>query len=134
MSGRKSLAPRPARTETSYSAPRRGRRGRFDCLQIIFAAQTCKRYLGDMTSQPPPYQQPPFPQQPPYQQGPQPLPYQVPGAYGGGVCCPKCRNPHSSKVGFTWWGGLIGPRMLSHVKCVGCGYAYNGKTGRSNTT
>lgn len=35
---------------------------------------------------------------------------------------------------FTWWGGLIGPRVLTHVKCPGCGYGYNGKTGRDNTT
>jgi len=35
---------------------------------------------------------------------------------------------------FTWWGGLIGPKILTHVKCPGCGYAYNGKTGRDNTT
>ena len=52
----------------------------------------------------------------------------------GGVCCPRCRNPYSTKVGFTWWGGLIGPRILNHVKCAGCGYAYNGKTGKPNTT
>ena len=35
---------------------------------------------------------------------------------------------------FTWWGGVIGPRILTHVKCRGCGHAYNGKTGRENTT
>ena len=29
---------------------------------------------------------------------------------------------------------MIGPRMLSHVKCQSCGTAYNGKTGQSNTT
>ncbi|MDT5063473.1 MAG: hypothetical protein QOH63_3932 [Acidobacteriota bacterium] len=29
---------------------------------------------------------------------------------------------------------MIGPRMLSHVKCRSCGTAYNGKTGQSNTT
>ena len=37
-------------------------------------------------------------------------------------------------MSFTWWGGLIGPRILSHVKCPQCSYAYNGKTGRDNTT
>lgn len=35
---------------------------------------------------------------------------------------------------FTWWGGIIGPKILTHVKCPGCRYAYNGKTGRDNTT
>ncbi len=37
-------------------------------------------------------------------------------------------------MSFTWWGGLLGPRVLTHVKCPGCGHAYNGKTGRDNTT
>ena len=27
---------------------------------------------------------------------------------------------------------MLGPKMLSHVKCSGCGLAYNGKTGQSN--
>ena len=35
---------------------------------------------------------------------------------------------------FTWWGGLLGPKILTHVKCSGCGHRYNGKTGKSNTT
>ncbi|HEX6279376.1 MAG TPA: hypothetical protein VFZ49_05105 [Pyrinomonadaceae bacterium] len=35
---------------------------------------------------------------------------------------------------FTWWGGVIGPKVLTHVKCPGCGHGYNGKTGRDNTT
>ena len=35
---------------------------------------------------------------------------------------------------FTWWGGLLGPKILTHVRCPGCGHAYNGKTGRENTT
>jgi uncharacterized protein (DUF983 family) len=42
--------------------------------------------------------------------------------------------PDPEKVGFTWWGGMLGPRMLSHVKCKSCGTTYNGKTGQSNTT
>jgi transposase-like protein len=50
------------------------------------------------------------------------------------VPCPQCRRPDPQKVGFTWWGGMLGPRMLSHVKCQSCGTAYNGKTGQSNTT
>jgi uncharacterized protein (DUF983 family) len=37
-------------------------------------------------------------------------------------------------MSFTWWGGIIGPRVLTHVKCPGCGYAYNGKSGKDNTT
>lgn len=35
---------------------------------------------------------------------------------------------------FTWWGGLLGPKLLTHVKCRACGKQYNGKTGKDNTT
>ena len=47
--------------------------------------------------------------------------------------CPKCQNTTATPVRFTWWGGLIGPKMLTHVKCGKCGFGYNGKTGRDNT-
>ncbi len=47
--------------------------------------------------------------------------------------CPKCSSTRATKVGFTWWGGLIGPSLLTHVTCDECGAAFNGKTGRSNT-
>lgn len=69
---------------------------------------------------------------------PQPNQWQVspPPAYPMGaseyVPCPRCHRPGPQKVGFTWWGGMLGPKMLSHVKCQGCGTAYNGKTGESN--
>ena len=33
---------------------------------------------------------------------------------------------------FTWWGGALGPRLLTHVKCHVCGNKYNGKTGGDN--
>jgi hypothetical protein len=49
------------------------------------------------------------------------------------VPCPKCGTPDPERVKFTWWGGLLGPKLLSHVKCVGCKTAYNGKSGASNT-
>jgi len=75
----------------------------------------------------------PFPPGQPYPV--QPLNYSTPvSPYGAAVVCPKCRDPRSTKVSFTWWGGLLGPRMMSHVKCMGCGTCYNGKTGKSNTT
>jgi hypothetical protein len=48
--------------------------------------------------------------------------------------CPKCGARTAQKVGFTLWGGLIGPKLLSHVKCGACRTTYNGKTGRSNLT
>lgn len=36
-------------------------------------------------------------------------------------------------MSFTWWGGLLGPKVLNHVKCGSCGTQYNGKTGKDNT-
>jgi len=48
--------------------------------------------------------------------------------------CPKCQNdviPNS--VGFTWWGGLIGSKMINHVECPQCHARFNGKTGKDNT-
>ena len=48
------------------------------------------------------------------------------------VPCPKCSTPDPEQVKFTWWGGMLGPKLLSHVKCARCGNAYNGKSGNSN--
>ena len=47
--------------------------------------------------------------------------------------CPKCRNAKAQQVSFTWWGGVIGPKLFTHVKCQTCGAKYNGKTGKNNT-
>jgi uncharacterized protein (DUF983 family) len=48
--------------------------------------------------------------------------------------CPKCNNKNAEQLSFTWWGGLIGPKILTHVKCRDCGETFNGKTGKDNTT
>ena len=42
----------------------------------------------------------------------------------------QCHDGSKSK--FTWWGGVLGPRILKHVKCGSCGKGYNGKTGKDN--
>ena len=47
--------------------------------------------------------------------------------------CPQCGQSNAKPVNYTWWGGAIGPRMMSHVKCQSCNTQYNGKTGKSNT-
>jgi uncharacterized protein (DUF983 family) len=47
--------------------------------------------------------------------------------------CPKCRSSAAERVKFTWWGGVLGPRLLTHVKCNSCGHKYNGKSGKDNT-
>lgn len=48
--------------------------------------------------------------------------------------CPNCGAYGATKVGFTWWGGVLGPALMTHVKCPNCRTCYNGKTGRSNST
>jgi hypothetical protein len=49
--------------------------------------------------------------------------------------CPNCGCPgHATRVGFTWWGGIIGPALFTHVRCRDCDTCYNGKTGNYNTT
>ena len=78
----------------------------------------------------------------PFSDHPPPNPYAAPQAPGGQFApppgtlpfapCPQCGNSFASKIGFTWWGGVVGPAILNHVKCCRCGSAYNGKTGKSN--
>ena len=65
---------------------------------------------------------------PPLQSSGPVLPYQTPGNFGTGILCPKCGAPNHKKVGFTWWGGVVGPKLFSHVKCLNCGEGFNGKT------
>lgn len=48
--------------------------------------------------------------------------------------CPFCSAVNAEKVKFTWWGGILGPKLLSAVKCLSCGKSYNGKTGKDNTS
>lgn len=81
---------------------------------------------------PPGYPPPVYPPQGGWQPNYTPPAYpQVTSEY---VACPQCRRPDPVKLNFTWWGGMLGPRMFHHVKCRLCGYQYNGKTGESNTT
>ena len=47
--------------------------------------------------------------------------------------CPRRQNTQARMVNFTWWGGFVGPTLLTHVTCERCGNRYNGKTGKSNT-
>ena len=57
----------------------------------------------------------------------------VPGPYGF-TTCPQCNSPHVSRPTFTWWGGLIGPKLLNHTVCNSCNFGFNSKTGKSNST
>jgi len=47
--------------------------------------------------------------------------------------CPHCQGKQATRIRWTIWGGIVGPKLFTHVKCVGCGSKYNGKTGNSNT-
>lgn len=50
------------------------------------------------------------------------------------MTCPGCKQDIvPTPITFTWWGGVLGPRLLSHVQCPGCTTRFNGKTGRPNT-
>jgi len=48
--------------------------------------------------------------------------------------CPKCGSHDVHRPTFTWWGGLLGPKLFSHAVCRGCGLGFNWKTGKSNAT
>lgn len=50
------------------------------------------------------------------------------------VSCPKCDGNNVEQMSFTWWGGILDPKLLTHVKCNDCGETYNGKTGKDNRT
>ncbi len=50
------------------------------------------------------------------------------------AACPQCQARNAKAQGFTWWGGALGPKLFTHVKCGSCATTYNGKTGRSNNT
>jgi hypothetical protein len=56
------------------------------------------------------------------------------GNYQNAAPCPSCGQSNADKIGFTWWGGAVGPAILNHVKCLACGTEYNAKSGQSNTT
>jgi hypothetical protein len=48
--------------------------------------------------------------------------------------CPACGNTYAKQASYTWWGGALGPWLLTHVKCLQCQTWYNSKTGKSNNT
>jgi len=45
------------------------------------------------------------------------------------VTCPGCQSALEPKpVGFTWWGGLLGAKLLHHAECPACHARYNANT------
>jgi hypothetical protein len=75
----------------------------------------------------------PVPKDNPYAPPAVPTPGRGPAPSAGGRC-PHCGHTEYKKVGWTFWGGIIGPMILSHVRCTGCRTTYNSKTGKSNNT
>ena len=61
-----------------------------------------------------------------------PRPVASMSATGVGAC-PRCGSSATKKPTFTWWGGLLGPKLFSHTICSACGFGFNSKTGESNT-
>jgi DNA-directed RNA polymerase subunit RPC12/RpoP len=54
-------------------------------------------------------------------------------AFSSEAGCPKCGSGIVSPVKYTWWGGLLGPKLLHHTRCEVCNYRYNSKTRKPNT-
>jgi hypothetical protein len=50
-----------------------------------------------------------------------------------GPACPRCQNTNCTKPSYTWWGGFLGPKIINHVKCARCGFAFNPTTGNAIT-
>jgi hypothetical protein len=48
--------------------------------------------------------------------------------------CPRCRSSNVKRPTYTWWGGLLGPKLFNHAVCSGCGFGFNYKTGKGNAT
>ena len=46
--------------------------------------------------------------------------------------CPRCGEEGATRMAWTPWGSYYGPALFAHVRCPVCGYAYNGRSGRSN--
>ncbi|QEG43394.1 eL43 family ribosomal protein [Roseimaritima ulvae] len=70
----------------------------------------------------------------PFEPPPAPRPESIDPANGNFAPCPRCGQPIAQRVGFTLWGGVLGPKLFTHVKCQTCGNKYNGKTGQSNAS
>jgi predicted nucleic-acid-binding Zn-ribbon protein len=79
-------------------------------------------------------------------QGPQMNPYAPPTPHSGPLggppgspeeavargVCPKCGSHDTHQPSFTWWGGMLGPKLFNHRVCRACGFGYNAATGQNN--
>jgi rubredoxin len=47
--------------------------------------------------------------------------------------CPSCGGRDAEKVTFSWWGGMLGPRMIKQVRCRQCRSTFRGDSGKPDT-
>lgn len=57
--------------------------------------------------------------------------YPRPHLQGGGPACPSCGSTQTKEVKYTWWGGLVGPKMMNLQKCENCRIQFNRKTNKN---
>jgi transcription elongation factor Elf1 len=115
----------------------------------VLDAGTNLRYSEDMSSGPPsPSEPPPVYSQPPqatgqaqvqYPHAPPPpgvIPYAqlAKRKYANVTNCPRCGCPYIDEVRYTWWGGVLGPSMMSLMNCRNCKLKFNAKTMRDAST
>jgi len=48
-----------------------------------------------------------------------------------GAVCPQCSASPAKEIKYTWWGGLLGPKMMHLHKCQSCGFQFNAQTGKA---
>jgi len=58
-------------------------------------------------------------------------PYPRPNLQGGGPACPQCSSTQTKAIKYTWWGGVLGPKLLNLQKCEACRFQFNRQTGKS---
>lgn len=46
--------------------------------------------------------------------------------------CPFCGASDYREPRFTWWGGAVGHKIISHVICNQCSKGFNRKSGKDN--
>jgi hypothetical protein len=49
---------------------------------------------------------------------------------GDGPACPKCSSTSTSPVKYTWWGGVLGPKLMNLQKCESCRFQFNRSTNK----
>ena len=63
-----------------------------------------------------------------------PYPPSVIGYGGGGRACPGCGSGPLHEPGFTWWGGLVGHKILGVEQCKSCKRWWVKNTAQPGTT